>query len=201
MLRWLLTEFCKTLAELCPLPDRFSFCLWLARNLKFYIVEYEHKKLGEYLLFFCVFFFLVGIPPPPPPHQKKKKIFFLQIWILCQNSLTRELKIRVVGFVLKKLFTYFVMLIVPLALHCVDGCCFVFYRSWQSGILFWFQCSLHLSPPPPPPPHPTPSAFFFLFRYGLFVKIHLLESSKLELQGLHLRSYSHILKCWLYHMP
>ena len=24
-------------------------------------------------------------------------------WILCQNSLTRELKIRVVGFVLKKL--------------------------------------------------------------------------------------------------
>ena len=26
-----------------------------------------------------------------------------QIWILCQNSLTRELKIRVGGFVLKKL--------------------------------------------------------------------------------------------------
>ena len=54
-----------------------------------------------------------------------KKI--LQIWILCQNSLTRELKIRVVGFVLEKLFTYFKMLIVPHTLHCVDGCCFVFH--------------------------------------------------------------------------
>ena len=43
-------------------------------------------------------------PPPPPPPKKKKKN---QIWILCQNSLTRELKIRVVGFVLKKLLTYF----------------------------------------------------------------------------------------------
>ena len=34
-----------------------------------------------------------GPDPPPPP---------IQIWILCQNLLTRELKIRVVGFVLKK---------------------------------------------------------------------------------------------------
>ena len=63
-------------------------------------------------------------PPPPPPKKKKKK----QIWILCQNSLTRELKIRVVGFVLKKLLTYFEMLIVPHALQCIDGCFFVFYR-------------------------------------------------------------------------
>ena len=47
-------------------------------------------------------------PPPPPPPPKKKKI---QIWILCQNSLTRELRIRVVGFVRKKLLTYFEMLI------------------------------------------------------------------------------------------
>ena len=45
-----------------------------------------------------------------------------------KNSLTRELKIRVVGFVLKKLLTYFEMLIVPHALQCVDGCFFVFYR-------------------------------------------------------------------------
>ena len=59
-------------------------------------------------------------PPPPPPPQKKKKK--KKIWILCQNSLTRELKIRVVGFVLKKLLTYFEMLIVPHALQCVDGC-------------------------------------------------------------------------------
>ena len=34
---------------------------------------------------------------------------------------------RVVGFVLKKLLTYFEMLIVPHALQSVDGCFFVFY--------------------------------------------------------------------------
>ena len=62
-------------------------------------------------------------PPPHPPPQKKN-----QIWILCQNLLTRELKIRVVGFVLKKLLTYFEMLIAPHALQCVDGCFFVFHR-------------------------------------------------------------------------
>ena len=72
-------------------------------------------------------------PLPPPPQnktkqKKKKKKKKKQIWILCQNSLTRELKIRVVGFVLKKLLTYFEMLIVPHALQCVDGCFFVFYR-------------------------------------------------------------------------
>ena len=80
------------------------------------------------------------LPSPPPPHTHtnthpttKKN----QISILCQNSLTRELKIRVVGFVLKKLLTYFEMLIVPHALQCVDGCFFVFFRIWHfaSGIL------------------------------------------------------------------
>ena len=64
-------------------------------------------------------------PPPPPPKKKKKK---KQMWILCQNSLTRELKIRVVRFVLKKLLAYFEMLIVPHALQCLDSCFFVFYR-------------------------------------------------------------------------
>ena len=64
-------------------------------------------------------------PPPPPPKKNKKKTTDLDF---CQNSLTRELKIRVVGFVLKKLLTYFEMLIVPHALQCVDGCFFVFYR-------------------------------------------------------------------------
>ena len=43
-----------------------------------------------------------------------------QILILCQKALTRELKIRVVGFVLRKFLTYFAMLIVPHALQCVD---------------------------------------------------------------------------------
>ena len=50
-----------------------------------------------------------------------------KIWILCQNSLIRELKIRVVGFVLKKIFIYFEMLIASYVLYCLDGCCFVFY--------------------------------------------------------------------------
>ena len=68
---------------------------------------------------------LPPLPPSPPPKKKQKKK--KQIWILCQNSLTRELKIRVVGFVLKKLLTYFEMSIVPHALQCVDGCFFVFY--------------------------------------------------------------------------
>ena len=62
-------------------------------------------------------------PPPPPPSPQKKN----QIWILCQNSLTRELKIRVVGFVLKKLLTYFKMVIEPHSLQCIDGCFFAFY--------------------------------------------------------------------------
>ena len=62
--------------------------------------------------------------PPPPPNPKKK---LCQIWILCQNALIRELKIRVVGFVLKKLLTFFENLIVPHALHCINGCFFVFY--------------------------------------------------------------------------
>ena len=144
-----------------------------------FCIEHAHKNKWIPIFFVC--FFSVGIPisltpPPPPPPPPRKK--HLQIWILCQHSLTRELKIRVVGFVLWKLLTYFVMLIVPHALHCVDGCCFAFYLSWQSGILFWFQCSLNL---PPPPPHPHPHPHFFLFRYGFFIKIHLLESSKLEL--------------------
>ena len=68
-----------------------------------------------------------ALTPPPTPHPPKKKKKN-QIWILCRNSLTRELKIRVVGFVLKKLLTYFEMLIVAHALQCVDGCFFVFYR-------------------------------------------------------------------------
>ena len=58
-------------------------------------------------------------PPPPTPQQKKIRFGFFG-----QNSLTRELKIRVVEFVLKKLLTYFEMLIVPHALQCVDGCFF-----------------------------------------------------------------------------
>ena len=49
-----------------------------------------------------------GPEPSPPPH-------------------THTHKIRVEGFVLKKLLTYFEMLIVPHSPHCVDSCIFVFY--------------------------------------------------------------------------
>ena len=87
-------------------------------------------------------------PPPPPTHTHKN-----QIWILCQNSLTRELKIRVVGFVRKKLLTYFEMLIVPHVLQCVDGC---------------FFCIL---------PHLTFCFWHTEFRFKFFGKIHLLERS------------------------
>ena len=61
-------------------------------------------------------------------------LFKNQIWILCQNSLTTELKIRVVGFVLKKLLTYFEMLIVPHALQCVD-CCFLYFTAFDILLL------------------------------------------------------------------
>ena len=62
-------------------------------------------------------------PEPPPPSRPAKKN---QIWIFRQNSLTTELKIRVVGFVLKNILTYFEMLIVQHTLHCVESCIFVF---------------------------------------------------------------------------
>ena len=52
---------------------------------------------------------------------------------------------KVVGFVLKKILTYFEMLIVPHALHFVVAFLYLPHLT-QSGILFWFQC-----PPPPPP--------------------------------------------------
>ena len=78
---------------------------------------------------------LLNPPPPPPPPP--------QIWILFQNSLTRELKIRVLGFVLKKLLTYFEMLIVPHALQCADGC-FLCPATKSGGVLCYtlrtFEC-------------------------------------------------------------
>ena len=77
------------------------------------------------------------IPPPPPPTTTTTKKN--QIWILCQNSLTRELKIRVVGFVLKKLLTYFEMLIVPHALQCVY-LFFLYFTAFDILLLaYWIR--------------------------------------------------------------
>ena len=76
-------------------------------------------------------------PPPPPPPTTKKKKNLCQIWILCQNFTTRELKIRVVGFVLKKLLTFFENLIVPHALHCINGC---FFSSPKHEVLMVSYC-------------------------------------------------------------
>ena len=67
---------------------------------------------------------------------------------------------------LKKLLTYFEMLIVPHALHCVDSCIFVFTS-------FVTVCCLGFSAPLFPQ--------FSFIRFSFFVKIHLLESSQLEL--------------------
>ena len=81
-------------------------------------------------------FCLVVTPLPltacPPPLKN------LQIRTFCQNSLERELKISSL-----KLFTYFEMLIVPHALLCVDGCCFVFY---------WVTILVSVFPPLPTSP-------------------------------------------------
>ena len=78
---------------------------------------------------------------------------------------------KVVGFVLKKILTYFEMLIVPHALHCVDSCIFVF----TSFDTVWH--TVLVSVPGPPTPFPQ----FFFIRFSFFVKIHLLESSQLEM--------------------
>ena len=75
-------------------------------------------------------------------------------------------------FVLKKILTYFEMLIGPHALHCVDSCIFVF----TSFDTVWHTVLVSV---PGPPPAPFPKIFFI--RFSFFVKIHLLESSQLEL--------------------
>ena len=62
-------------------------------------------------LAYCFGFNVLSIPPSA--FNPTVVFFSFQIWLLCQ--------IRGVGFVLKKLFTHFEMLIVSHALHCVNG--------------------------------------------------------------------------------
>ena len=70
----------------------------------------------------------------------------LTFCFLWQNSLTRELNIKVVVFVLKKILTYFEMLIGPHALHCVDSCIFVF----TSLDTVWHTVLVSVPRPSPP---------------------------------------------------
>ena len=67
------------------------------------------KSGPESVYFYLAVQYSWSILPPPPP-----------IWVLFLP------KVEVVGFVLKELLTYFKMLNVPHALHCVDRCIFVF---------------------------------------------------------------------------
>ena len=105
---------------------------------------------------------------PPTPHPPKISFLFFYFSDLdsLSDSLTRELKIRVVGFVLKKLLTYFEMLIVPHALHWL---CFTSFDNQD----YWFYCFGFTSPPPTPT-----HTHNFVFRFRFFVKINLQESSK-----------------------
>ena len=135
-----IVQFCRAIGIHCTLKVVHIFCnvvcttcFTLCRWLLFCILP---LWTVWHTVLVSVFPSPSPLPPPPPPFG----FFSFQIWILCQNSLTRELKIRVEGFALKKLVTHFEMLIVLHALHCVNGHYFVFYLFWQSVILFWSQC-------------------------------------------------------------
>ena len=75
----------------------------------------------------------------------------LQLFLAEKNSLARELNIKVVGFVLKKILTYFEMLIVPHAVHCADSYIFVF----TSFDTVWLTVLVSVPPPP------SPKIFFY----------------------------------------
>ena len=84
-------------------------------------------------------------PSAPPPLQK------IQIWILCQNSLTRELKIRVVGFVLKKLLTYSHVYWNFECSTC-STLCILLLLYLISFDTVWHTVLVLVPHPPPPPP-------------------------------------------------
>ena len=81
---WIPLNIGRVMPLTCPLIILFVLKLenHLSQELE---ISYRAwaQKFSEYLLFFP------GWNPPPPPKKKN------QIWIFCQNSLTRELKIRV----------------------------------------------------------------------------------------------------------
>ena len=148
------------------------------------------------IVFFCFFFFgwnppppVPTISPPPPTHTHTQKFFRFGFFVKI-HILERVCTLKVIH------------------IFWNDDCttCFTLCRWLLFCILLlltvWLTVLVSMFPPPPPPPPPPSNPHFFFFSdLDFFVKIHLLESSKLELKGLYFRSYSHILKCWLYHMP
>ena len=99
-------------------------------------------------------------PPPcrPPaliPFPPRPIFIIFQIKILCQNSLTRELKIRAVGFGFKKLQTCYKILIVHM-LYIVSIVAFLYFTSFDSQA---YSFGFSPLPPPPPalPPHLSPT--------------------------------------------
>ena len=79
-------------------------------------------------------------PPTPPPHPlkiKKKTKKLSWIWILCQNSFTRELKIRFVGFVLQKLFTHDKFQLYNKTVDCVNYLTICRWLLFGILPLFW----------------------------------------------------------------
>ena len=140
----------------CPLHLLFLLKLenHLSQELEILYRAWAQKNKRIRIVFFFFVLFFGRNPPPlhPPPHTHPFRFgFFAKI----QKSLTRDQKLCCRVRTLKS-FTYFEMLIVPHALLYVDGCRFLFYLSLQSGLLFWFQCSLHL-----PLPHLQTHFFFF----------------------------------------
>ena len=104
---YIMTTTCTYLQQLTQVSDvahgplvkcSFTTCFTFYRWLLFCILPLFTVSLTVLVSMF---------PPPPPSPPSNPHLFSFQIWFLCQNSLTRELKIRVVGFVLKKLFTHF----------------------------------------------------------------------------------------------
>ena len=115
-------------------------------------------------------------PPPPPPKKKKKKKNSSDLDSLskftykrAQNQSCRVCTLKVIHILGNVDYTT----------------CFTLCRWLLFFILplltVWHTVLVTVFPPLPPPPSPPLSTFFFLFRYGFLVKIHLLESSKLEL--------------------
>ena len=91
---------------------------------------------------------------------------FGEIWDLIE-SVSGDFVPNLVGFLFKRLFTYFEILIGPPALYCVDGCCM--YSTSFDRLVYCFGVSV-----PSPSSQPLSKqgqGKSFQFKCGFFVKI------------------------------